>query len=68
MQQEEATHYQLIYPQELLFVKTEESRAGNSRTRSSVSTEQIPDYSYMCDTLIIFDSQNKTPTGFKGLL
>lgn len=67
-QQEEATHYQLIYPQELLFVKTEESRAGNSRTRSSVSTEQIPDYSSTCDTLIIFDSQNKTPTGFKGLL
>lgn len=67
-QQEEATHYQLIYPQELLFVKTEESWAGNLRTRSSVSTEQIPDYSSMCDALIIFDSQNKTPTGFKGLL
>lgn len=67
-QQEEATYYQLIYPQELLFVKTEESRAGKSRTRSPVSTVQIPDYSSMCDALIIFDSQNKTPTGFKGLV
>lgn len=65
-QQEEVTHYKLIYPQELLFVKTEESQAGNSRTRSSVSTEQIPDYSITtCDALIIFDSQNKNPNRFQ---
>lgn len=43
-QQEETTYYQLIYPQELFFVKTEESGAGNSRTRSSISNEPIPDY------------------------
>lgn len=54
-QQEETTYNQLIYPQELFFVKTEESGAGNSRTRSSVSNEPIPDYSFTYDALLIFD-------------
>lgn len=48
-QQEETTYHQLIYPQELSFVKTEESGGGNSTTRSSVSNEAIPDCSFTCD-------------------
>lgn len=49
-------------------MKTEESGARNSRTRSSVSYEPILDYSFTCDTFIIFDLQNKIRTRFKGLL
>lgn len=49
-------------------MKTEESKAGNSRTRSSVSNELIPDYSFTSDAFIIFDLQNKIRTRFKGLL
>lgn len=43
VQQEETTYYQLIYPQEVFFVKAEENGAGNSRIRSSVSNEPISD-------------------------